>query len=131
MQRARYASLFSLLTKIVPNETQEALKHHWLTGASATDKDLVKELRSRQVKARLKIAVQRIQLAKRIELLKQQESSSNGDLDMPQSPVDAANEAFAGKGSSLLSRKLKGDIFRAVVLAKAREIKAQKEAAGN
>jgi len=50
---------------------------------------------------------------------------------MPQSPVDAANEAFAGKGSSLLSRKLKGDIFRAVVLAKAREIKAQKEAAGN
>ena len=131
MRRVRYACLLSLLLKTVTDLPQEALKHHWLTGVSATDKDLVKELRSRQVKARLKIAVQRIQLAKRIELLKQQESLSNSESDMPQSPVDAANEAFAGKGSSLLSRKLKGDIFRAVVLAKAKEIKAQKEAAGN
>jgi len=105
--------------------SQEALKHIWLTGSTATNKDLVQELRSRQVRTRLRLGISRVQLAKRIEQLQNQADQED---DIPTSPTDAATEAYASKGASALSRKLKGDIFRAVVLAKAKEMRAQKDA---
>lgn len=104
--------------------SQEALKHRWLTGSTATNKDLVEKLRSRQVRNRLRLAIARVQLAKRIESLQREAEQAD---DIPASPNDAALEAFPGRGGSALSRKLKGDIFRAVVLAKAKEMRAQQE----
>jgi calcium/calmodulin-dependent protein kinase I len=110
------------------NISQQALKHRWLTGANATDKDLVKDLRSRQVRARFRVGIQRVQLAKRIEALKNQEPDADHDEDMPRNASQAATEAYASKGMGPLTKKLKGDIFRAVVLAKAREMKANEDA---
>lgn len=104
------------------------MKHRWLTGSTATDKDLVAELRSRQVRSRLRLGISRVQLAKRIEQLQKQAEQND---DIPTSPTDAATEAYSGKegkGQSALTKKLKGDIFRAVVLAKAKEMKAHREA---
>lgn len=104
---------------------KEALRHPWLTGTTASDKDLVADLRSRQVRARLRAGIQRVQLAKRIEQLKAQ--SADDEEDIPQSPSEAATDVYLRGGGSPLSRKLKGDIFRAVVVAKAREMRQQKE----
>jgi len=119
--------LYTLITnsRTTTDILQEALKHRWLTGSTATDKDLVQELRSRQVRTRLRLGVSRVQLAKRIEQLQTQADQND---DIPTSPAEAATEAYTSKGASALTRKLKGDIFRAVVLAKAKEMKAQRDA---
>jgi calcium/calmodulin-dependent protein kinase I len=80
------------------------------------------------VRHRFRVGIQRVQLAKRIEALKRQEADPDHDEDMPRNASQAATEAYANKGMGELTRKLKGDIFRAVVLAKAREIRAQEDA---
>lgn len=104
-----------------------------MTGLTASDHDLVKELRSRRIKARLRLGVERVKLAKRIDDLKHEEEG--GDGDFPDDASSAADEALGSEesasavtsGQSRLSKAVKGDIFRAVVMAKTREMKEQKE----
>lgn len=83
------------------------------------------DLRSRQVRARLRAGIQRVQLAKRIEHLKAQ--AADDEEDIPQSPTEAATDVYIKGGGLPISRKMKGDIFRAVVVAKAKEMRQQKE----
>ena len=72
-------------------------------------------------------------MAKRIEDLKHQEEPD--DADFPDDASSAADEALGSEesseavsaGKSRLSKAVKGDIFRAVVLAKTRELRQQKE----
>lgn len=114
--------------------SQQALKHRWLTGATAGDHDIVKDLRSRRVKARLRLGIERVQLAKRIEQLKNQLGQDEAE-DVPADAGRAADEAFATKSQTpvvtstreKLSRAAKAEIFREVVLAAAREEKRAKE----
>lgn len=134
------------------------MKHRWLTGTTATDHDLVSELRSHRVKARMRRGIERVQLAKRIESLMLQASQEGDETDIPQDPTEAAQEAFTVEGTekgtetppatidtrrefplggsssttstaNRLSRAAKSDIFRAVVIAKAKEEKAMKQLA--
>jgi calcium/calmodulin-dependent protein kinase I len=122
---------------------QVALKHVWLTGANATDHDLLPEIRAYCSKARLKRGIEMIKLANRIESLKSQEDTSQlsaeDEGDVPNSALEATGEALAKKDFSgnvpehpkegqkgRLSRIARGAIFREVVLAKVRE---EKEAA--
>jgi len=92
--------------------------------------------------------VERVQLARRIENIMIQ--AEEDETDIPQDPNAAAQEAFSVEGTekgtetppgtpnlkpessstaNRLSRAAKSDIFRAVVLAKAKEEKARKELA--
>lgn len=106
----------------------QALRHQWLTGTTATDHDLVKELRSRRIKARMRLGIERVKLAKRIETLMQEEGPD--DEDLPADASKAADEALASSPASAagrLSRAVKADIFRTVVLAKTKEMQQQKE----
>ncbi|KIW04098.1 calcium/calmodulin-dependent protein kinase [Verruconis gallopava] len=136
------------LLKADPKErltSEEALKHVWLTGKTASDHDLLPEIRSYVSKARLRRGIEMIKLANRIEALKRQEDEGEngpGDADVPASALEATGEALAAKNFSgtvpsteqktgahttpRLSRLARGAIFREVVLAKVRE---EKEAA--
>lgn len=111
--------------------SKQALQHRWLTGATATDHDVVSELRSRRIKARIRMGIQRVQLAKRIEKIKDQ--AEPDDNDLPEDATKAADEALASheaapmNAKSRISRAMKADIFRAVVLAKTKELREQKE----
>ncbi|KAI9668890.1 MAG: hypothetical protein M1831_000960 [Alyxoria varia] len=113
--------------------SKQALQHRWLTGLTATDHNIVSELRSRRIKARLRLGVERVKLAKRIDDLKIEEDNEEGDI--PDDAASAADEALGSEesaeavksGQSRLSKAVKGDIFRAVVLAKTKELKQQKE----
>lgn len=129
--------------------SQEALKHIWLSGKTASDHNLLPEIRAYVAKARLKRGIELVKLANRIEALKMQEDDEEdapGVADMPANAREAAGEALAahstgkgltttdtaatpagtpGKGPGRLSRIAKGAIFREVVLAKVREMKEQ------
>lgn len=122
-----------------------ALKHVWLSGKTASDHNLLPEIRAYVAKARLRRGIELVKLANRIEALKMQEDDEDGapgEADMPANARDAASEAMAAhrvdreeavaenpvasnssKGGSRLSRIAKGAIFREVVLAKVREMK--------
>ena len=125
---------------------QEALKHIWLSGETATDHNLLPEIRAYVAKARLRRGIELVKLANRIEALKMQEDEEEevpGEADVPANAAEAAGEALAthkegkglttadaatpssstGKGPGRLSRLAKGAIFREVVLAKVREMK--------
>ena len=127
--------------------SEEALKHTWLTGESASDRDLLPEIRAYIARSRLRRGIEIIKLANRIEALKMQED----DEDIP-SPVEmAASEdasgstpfpplspngksasapvdgETAGKKKRSLSKIARGAIFREVVLAKVREVKENEE----
>ena len=126
---------------------QEALKHIWLSGKTASDHNLLPEIRAYVAKARLKRGIELVKLANRIEALKMQEDDEEGSVpgeaDVPANATEAAGEALAshkegkglttteaatpgsstGKGPGRLSRLAKGAIFREVVLAKVREMK--------
>lgn len=125
---------------------QQALKHVWLTGATASDHDLLPELRAYARRQQMKRAVEVIKLANRIEKLKMQEDAEEnvpGEADVPASALEAAGKQLAAhkpqKGHGLevpgerpettrprsLSRIARGAIFREVVLAKVREMKEQ------
>ena len=121
---------------------QEALQHPWLSGETATDHNLLPEIRSYMARARLRRGIELVKLANRIEALKMQEDES--DADIPVNSKVAAGEALtggefekglptntdAGKnpgGKKSLSNVGKGAIFREVVLAKVREAKEQEE----
>jgi len=125
------------------NYFQQALQHRWLTGQTASDKDLLPEIRAYAARARLRRGIELVKLANRIESLKMQEDMEEdapGMGDMPANAMEAAgnkldNKVFT-KGLTVpeeqtaghiqkksLSRLAKGAIFREVVLAKVREEK--------
>ncbi|KAL9618809.1 MAG: hypothetical protein Q9160_006532 [Pyrenula sp. 1 TL-2023] len=129
--------------------SKQALKHIWLKGETATDHDLVPEIRAYIAKARLKRGIEIVKLANRIEALKMTEDEEEqvpGQADVPANSGEAAGEALTkkggansaalaasesppanGAGNKKLSRMARGAIFREVVLAKVREMK-EKEA---
>ena len=126
--------------------SQQALRHVWLKGETASDHDLLPEIRSYMAKARLRRGIEVIKLANRIEALKMQEdeaADTPGDSDVPENAQEAAGLAVRayqrgvspGRGLSpgeqtrkkSLSKIAKGQIFREVVLAKVREMKEQQK----
>jgi calcium/calmodulin-dependent protein kinase I len=126
--------------------SKDALKHVWLKGETASDHDLLPEIRSYIAKARLKRGIELVRLANRIEALKMQEDDEEdvpGGADVPANAGEAAGLTVTnqvrgispGRGLATsehpekrsLSKIAKGAIFREVVLAKVREMK-EKEA---
>jgi calcium/calmodulin-dependent protein kinase I len=89
--------------------SEEALKHSWLTGLTATDHNLLPEIRAYVAKARLRRGVELVKLANRIESLKMQEDEEEGvpgEADMPANTLQAAGEALSagpvsGRGLAL------------------------------
>ena len=126
---------------------QQALSHRWLTGTSATDHNLLPEIKAYMAKARLRRGIELVKLANRIEALKIQEDDPENP-DFPADPVAAADSSrgsFRGTSRTAsddsstsatgegkpekrnLSKMMKGAIFREVVLAKVREMKEQEQ----
>lgn len=130
-----------IITLLQPNPndrptSEEVLKHSWLKGESASDRDLLPEIRAYIAKARLRRGIEIVKLANRIEALKMHEDEADGD-DIP-SPADMAESAGGveaapadsngeGKKKRSLGDVAKGAIFREVVLAKVREMKDNEE----
>jgi calcium/calmodulin-dependent protein kinase I len=126
--------------------SEEALNDVWLTGNTASDHNLLPELRAYMAKARLKRGIELVKLANRIEALRLQEDETDGganDGDVPTNAGEMVGHALtmthrskpglesrpgpSGAGPGRLSRIARGAIFREVVLAKVRDIKEQKE----
>lgn len=125
--------------------SSEALKHPWLKGESASDHDLLPEIRSYLAKAKLKRGIELVRLANRIEALKMQEDDSGDVPDLGDIPVNASSAAglavknqrergvSPGRGlvtststeKRTLSKMAKSAIFREVVLAKVRQMKEE------
>lgn len=121
--------------------SDEALKHSWLTGKTASDRDLLPEIRAYIARARLRRGIEIVKLANRIEALKMHEEDEE---DIP-SPMDMGASADAGPSKApeasptgdacsdgtrkkrSLSKIARGAIFREVVLAKVREMKENEE----
>ena len=121
----------------------QALQHIWLKGESASDHDLLPEIRGYLAKAKLRRGIELVKLANRIEALKMQEddgSDAPDSADIPANAKSAAglavknqNERGISPGRGLatseapekrsLSKIAKGAIFREVVLAKVRQMK--------
>lgn len=123
----------------------EALKHPWLTGESASDRDLLPEIRAYIARSRLRRGIEIVKLANRIEALKMQEEDED-DIPSPADMGDAGNTgtspipSFSGVSDKSepatpeggtkkrsLSKIARGSIFREVVLAKVREMKDNEE----
>ncbi|KAF2096622.1 calcium/calmodulin-dependent protein kinase-like protein [Rhizodiscina lignyota] len=129
--------------------SDEALQHIWLTGTTASNHDLLPEIRAYAAKQRLKRGIELVKLANRIEALKMQEDEEEvvpGEADVPASALEAAGESLAAHRQPQsshglevpgarpdttrprsLSRLARGAIFREVVLAKVRDMKEQQE----
>ncbi|KAK2774862.1 hypothetical protein FQN53_003477 [Emmonsiellopsis sp. PD_33] len=129
--------------------SEEALAHPWLKGETASDHNLLPELKAYMAKARLKRGIEIIKLANRIEALRMHEEDEEdipSAVDMstetttttaePASPEHpshktaetASSDAPAdGTKKRSLSRIARGAIFREVVLAKVREMKEAEE----
>ncbi|CAK4031848.1 Calcium calmodulin-dependent kinase [Lecanosticta acicola] len=117
--------------------SQQALDDPWIAGKGATDHNLLPEIKAYMAKARLKRGVELVKLANRIEALKMQEDEEDDvpqEADVPADAKAAAEQAVGGSksaGSSerkrAWSRAAKSAIFREVVLAKVREMKAEEE----
>jgi len=107
--------------------SSEALNHRWLKGDTATDYDILPEIKSYMTKARLKRGIEMVKLGNRIEALKLREDEETDDL--PKSTSKAADPADpAGarpQPTGRLSKAARSAIFREVVLAKVREMKAE------
>ncbi|EER29494.1 hypothetical protein D8B26_003954 [Coccidioides posadasii str. Silveira] len=115
----------------------EALQHRWLKGETATDHNLLPELKAYMAKARLKRGIEIVKLANRIEALKMQ---GEDDDDIPSAiPDNTTPSSNSGPGDQTspvtaptnkkrsLSRAAKSAIFREVVLAKVREMRQQEQ----
>ena len=78
----------------------------------------------------MRLGVERVKLAQRISKLKA-DTTGDEEEDLPQDPSRAADEALSPRDSmstrDRLSRAAKADIFRAVVLAKTKEMRQMKE----
>lgn len=129
---------------------QQALAHPWLKGDTATDYNLLPEIKQYMAKARLRRGIERVKLANRIEALKIQDDDPE-HTDIPADAVAAADQthrSFYGRsnrsnsstdetpassetvpegGKRTLSKAIKGAIFREVVMAKVREMKEAEE----
>ncbi len=122
--------------------SKEALKHIWLTGETASDHDLLPEIRSYLAKMKLKRGIELVKLGNRIDALKLHEDEDPGSPDANDIPANAQNAAglavknhirgvSPGRGLATseahekrtLSNAAKSAIFREVVLAKVREMK--------
>ncbi|KAI1264116.1 Pkinase-domain-containing protein [Xylariaceae sp. FL1019] len=123
------------LLKPVPEDrwtSTQALRHPWLSGETASDHNLLPEIKAYMAKARLRRGIELVKLSNRIENLKIQEDDPEHP-DFPDNTVSAAKDAVgankssqtSGDGKGRLSRAVKGAIFREVVLAKVREMKEQ------
>lgn len=133
-----------ILTLLQPDPTlrstsEQALQHRWLKGETATDHNILPELKTYIARNRLKRGIEIIKLANRIEALKMQDE---GD-DIPGTTLDESEEkkaeekpaadakpsegAAAPANKGRLSRLARGAIFREVVLAKVREMKQQEQ----
>lgn len=125
--------------------SEEALKHVWLTGETASDRDLLPEIRTYIARARLRRGIEIVKLANRIESLKMHEEEDGDGEDIP-SPMDmgesteepSAAEPSVPSGDASpttpghakkksLASAARGAIFREVVLAKVREQKETEE----
>ncbi|KAI0482627.1 Pkinase-domain-containing protein [Xylariaceae sp. FL0804] len=113
--------------------SQQALHHPWLRGESATEHNLLPEIKAYMAKARLRRGIELVKLANRIESLKIQEDDPENP-DFPENPAAAAGQAAQANkksqpssGTVKLTRAMKGAIFREVVLAKVREMKEQEQ----
>ncbi|KAL4955442.1 kinase-like domain-containing protein [Aspergillus filifer] len=134
--------------------SEEALKHPWLKGESASDRDLLPEIRAYIARSRLKRGIEIIKLANRIEALKMQEEDEEdipSAVDIQESsdasgkpalspfptlsssdssnvqPSSTGEEEVNGTKKRSLSKIARGAIFREVVLAKVREMKENEE----
>lgn len=134
--------------------SEEALRHPWLKGETASDHNLLPEIKAYMAKARLKRGIEIIKLANRIEALKMQEDeeddipspgevsgekdnsrSTSGTAAFPSLPgseakqptVTATETSEGATKKRSLSKVARGAIFREVVLAKVREMKDQEE----
>ena len=122
--------------------SKEALKHIWLTGTTASEKDLLPEIRGYLAKMKLKRGIELVKLGNRIDALKMQDPEEPGSPDANDIPANAQNAAglsvknitrgvSPGRGLATsdagekrsLSNAAKSAIFREVVLAKVREMK--------
>lgn len=135
-----------ILTLLQPDPAKRAsskvaLKHPWLIGESASDRDLVPEIRAYIAKSRLKRGIEIIKLANRIEALKveeedeedipspaqmTEEAHASGIATHPSPPKPSApapNDRSGTTHKRSLSKIARGAIFREVVLAKVREMK--------
>ncbi|RDW85066.1 putative Ca2+ kinase-1 [Coleophoma cylindrospora] len=123
--------------------SKEALNHPWLRGDTATDHNLLPEIKAYMAKARLRRGIEIVKLANRIEALRMQEDDPEDDLPEDASAaagnVPALSTPDAGASGTRekrsLSKLAKGAIFREVVMAKVREekeketqLKVEKEA---
>ncbi|KAI0547421.1 Pkinase-domain-containing protein [Xylaria curta] len=115
--------------------SSQALKHPWLSGETATDHNLLPEIKAYMAKARLRRGIELVKLSNRIEALKIQEDDPENP-DFPEDARAAAEEAQSAQsskaekpagGKGRLSNAVKGAIFREVVLAKVREMKEQEQ----
>lgn len=101
---------------------------------------MIPEIKAYMAKARLKRGVEMVKLANRIESLKMQEDDEEAQSPHPDIPKGA--DALAGQadskgagstqgpgltGKARLSKAAKSAIFKEVVLAKVREMKAEEE----
>lgn len=136
--------------------SRDALDHRWLMGETATDHNLLPELRAYMAKARLKRGIEIVKLANRIESLKMQQDddedlATGEDIEgetataaKKASPFPAPNKSAAagadagdnGSGATStegprktdrLAKAARSAIFREVVLAKVREVKQQEQ----
>nr|POE49467.1 calcium/calmodulin-dependent protein kinase [Quercus suber] len=124
--------------------SKEALGDPWIAGIGATDHNLLPEIKAYMARCRLKRGVDLVKLANRIEALRMQEDDEDeapGDADIPLDSSRAAKEAQTAHSSAAglqvpaqepgrkrsLSKVAKSAIFREVVLAKVREMKAEEE----
>lgn len=120
--------------------SEEALHHKWLTGESASDRDLLPEIRAYIARARLRRGIELVKLANRIESLKMHEDEDGEDIPSPMDmgasgegegdAAPATNEtspAPAGQSAGKRWSAARGAIFREVVLAKVREQKENEE----
>ncbi|POS87812.1 Protein kinase-like (PK-like) [Erysiphe pulchra] len=114
--------------------TKRALKHSWIIGGSATDHNILPEIKAYMAKARLRRGIEIVKLANQIEALKLQVDEAD-DPDVPSNAKSAAVAALNGPTDASstkpatstdrppLTRDVKASIFREIVLAKVREMK--------
>ncbi|KAK5697105.1 Calmodulin-dependent protein kinase cmk2 [Elasticomyces elasticus] len=123
----------------------QALKDPWIKGVGATEHNLMPEIKAYMARAKLRRGIDLVKLANRIEALKMQEDEEEDvpqEAEIPADPKKAAQEAMHAHESGAgglkppeqdlprkrsLSKLAKTAIFREVVLAKVRELKAEEE----
>lgn len=80
---------------------EEALTHRWLKGDTASNHNLLPEIKAYMARAKLRRGIEIIKLANRIEVLKMQEDEEDPtDADVPQNVGEAAKQAVTHHDAS-------------------------------